>query len=215
MCLISSCKAASKLHKPQVARAHLHCTPASTANHDLSSGRAHTKYTVGSGGGAVSCMGNCEWAFLHEGRQHRQRSGARGRNGSQRWPAECPRWGQQQPRRQISAPPPFRSTFLRQKSRAAFQGWRRGAGEAAQFLARHQAAAANIHSVSALLPGGGACCWWGERSGWRQGGQIGWLHRGASCLSARQHSAAGATQLSSSSSHHRRLGADPDAGRAH
>ena len=49
-----------------------------------------------------------------------------------------------------------RSTFLlRQKSRAAFQGWRRGAGEAAQFLARHQAAA-NIHSVSALLPGGGA-----------------------------------------------------------
>ena len=145
------------------------------------------------------------------GRQHRQRGGAAGRNGSQR----CPRWGQQQPRRQISAPPPFRSTFLRQKSRAAFQGWRRGAGEAAQFLARHQAAAANIHSVSALLPGGGACCWWGERSGWRQGGQIGWLHRGASCLSARQHSAAGATQLSSSSSHHRRLGADPDAGRAH
>ena len=56
---------------------------------------------------------------------------APGRNGAQRWPrvGTAPL--------HISAPPPFRSTFLRQKSRAAFQGWRRGAGEAAQFLARH------------------------------------------------------------------------------
>lgn len=110
---------------------HLHCTLASTANHDLSSGRAHTLGLSATlcGASALPCMGNCKWAFLHEVAQAAR--WAPGRNGAQRWPrvGTAPL--------HISAPPPFRSTFLRQKSRAAFQGWRRGAGEAAQFLARH------------------------------------------------------------------------------
>ena len=148
----------ANLHKAEAAEARgTYIAPASTANHDLSSGRhQHTLAQCS----AVGCMGNCKWEFLHGWRQRRQRAGPGGEMGH----SGGPRWGQ---RHQISAPPPFRSTFLRQKSRAAFQGWRRGAGEAAQFLARDQAAA-NIHSVSALLPGGGAWCRRRERSGWRQ-----------------------------------------------
>ena len=77
--------------KPQVARGHLHCTPASTANHDLSSGWAHTHTHTHSA--IVRCMGNCEWAFLHEGgstgsavepRGEMVHSGARGGDSSSR-----------------------------------------------------------------------------------------------------------------------------------
>ena len=88
-----------------------------------------------------------------------------------------------------------RSTFLlRQKSRAAFQGWRRGAGEVS--TGGHTTAATKqlIYTRSALCfraeaPRGAAAV--RERSGWRHGWQGGWWLDwllGASCLSARQHS---------------------------
>ena len=171
-------------------RGHLHCTPASTANHDLSSGRAHTlglSATVWCNCSAVH--GKLQMGIPARGAAVQAARWAQGRNGAQRWP----RVGTAAPLH-ISAPPPFRSTFLRQKSRAAFQGWRRGAGEAAQFLARHGTKQL-IYTRSALCfraEPPGAARRRRERSGWRHGGQIGWLHRGASCLSARQHSAAGA-----------------------
>ena len=144
--------AASKsASKPQVARGHLHCTPASTANHDLSSGRAHTQCQCNSAvvpgklrmGIPARGAGGSSSAVEPGGEMVHSR-GARGGDSTSRGARSRPRSGP------LSSD---KSRGPRFKAGAVVRGRR-----AAQFLARHQEGAANIHSVSALLPGACVPC---------------------------------------------------------
>ena len=141
----------------RVARGQVRCAgfKASTANHDLNSARAH--HTTG-----TACMRNCK--FLHEHTGARGAAGEMGHSGRPRWGQGAPRWRDPVP---VHFPPPEPVLLAPQTKVAAFQGWRpaAAAGEvstgAGWWWAEHKARLrANIHSVSALLPGAcvPSCC---------------------------------------------------------
>ena len=141
-----------------VARGQERCAglSASTANHDLNSARAHHT-------GTTACMRNCK--FLHE---HTGARGSRGRNGAQRAPEvgtggpttmAGPRSG---PLSSSGACAARSSDKSRRVSRLA-PGCCCGGGfyRCCWWWAEHTARLrANIHSVSALLPGAcvPSCC---------------------------------------------------------
>ena len=153
-------KIAHSSSNSNVARGQVRCAglSASTANHDLNSARAH--HTTG-----TACMRNCK--FLHEhtgarGSRPWEKWGTAGARGGDRGPP--PRWRDPVP---VHFPPPEPVLLAPQTKVAAFQGWRpaAAAGEvstgAGWWWAEHTARLrANIHSVSALLPGAcvPSCC---------------------------------------------------------
>ena len=106
----------------------------------------------------TACMRNCK--FLHE-QVRGGPAGEMGHSGRPRWGQGAPRWRDPVP---VHFPPPEPVLLAPQTKVAAFQGWRpaaaagevsTGAGWWAEHTARLRA---NIHSVSALLPGACVPC---------------------------------------------------------